>query len=242
MIKSFEDYLNQAAAVKTIEELFSVYLKAVNNHGYDRALFALMTEHPDIGKDAGIGVIHNFPSDWMNHYFEKGYDQIDPVVTYGASQISAYTWEEIPKVVDLTKKQINCLNYGEEAGLKNGISTYLRGNRNQTAGISLATSEKTDAFDGRIDLITAYSNHFYMRYLQLLKIDKNKPQNIFLTPKEKEVLTWASLGKSNSVIADIINISENTVDFHFRQIFKKLDVNSRVLAVVKALTHGFIHP
>lgn len=242
MIRSFEDYVDKANQAQTKEELFTVYLQTLNNHGLDRALFALMTDHKDIRQNAGVGVIHNFPGDWMAHYFENGYDKIDPVISYGATQLSAYRWEDIPTRLTLTKKQQKCLHYGKEAGLNSGVATYLRGSRGQLAGVSLASSEKKDGFDGKIDLITAYSNHFYIQYQRIHKISDPEPCNIILSNKEREVLTWVATGKTDSDISDILSISEHTVDFHLRNIYRKLDANDRMLAVIKALSYGLINP
>jgi DNA-binding CsgD family transcriptional regulator len=56
-----------------------------------------------------------------------------------------------------------------------------------------------------------------------------------LSRRERDVLQWASSGKSNSSIAAILGISEKTVEFHFSSVFKKLQVNNRILAVLKAI-------
>lgn len=242
MIGNFEEYLEKASSATDIETLFNVYLETIKQHGYDKALFALMTDHCDIGQESGVGVIHNFPDDWMKYYFEHNFDKIDPVILYGAQHVSAYSWDEIPEKVTLSQKQTLCLNYGSESGLHNGVSTYLRGEKNQLAGISLASSEKMDATDDNKDLITAYSNHFYIKYRELLSLSApdHKEENIILTDKEREILIWVCTGKSNGVIGEILSISDSTVDFHLRNIFKKMGVNSRILAVVKALTHGVI--
>ncbi|MBN8520328.1 MAG: LuxR family transcriptional regulator [Alphaproteobacteria bacterium] len=240
MIRSFEEYVDKTSYAQSPEELFDAYLLAVKRHGLDRALFALITDHTEINKSAGVGVIHNFPQDWMTHYFEKEFHKVDPVIIYGAEKVEAYTWAEIPLNLELTKKQKLCLNYGNEAGLHSGVATYLHAGRNQTAGVSLASSHKKDSFDGRVDLITAYSNHFYMMYRKMHNVKDHKPTNILLTDKEREVLVWAAAGKSNLDIGCILTMSENTVDFHLRNIFRKLDCNSRIVAIVKAITLGLI--
>lgn len=239
-ITSFEDYVDKTNYATTKEELFSLFLQTVNRHGLDRALFALMTDHDDLGEKAGVGVIHNFPSDWMSHYFEGGYDKIDPVIVYGASKVDAYTWREIPQHLKLTTKQKACLNYGAEAGLKNGVATYLRAPRNQLAGISLASSEQKDSFDGNVDLITAYCNHFYLRYRRLQKIADPPPPNICLTVREREILKWFKAGKNIPEISTILTISDHVIDFHTRNIFRKLDAGNKTLAVVKAIDYGLI--
>ena len=61
-----------------------------------------------------------------------------------------------------------------------------------------------------------------------------------LSPREKEVLEWVMAGKSDSVIADIMGISDHTVGTYLRRCYHKLDVSNRIAAVVKALGLGLI--
>jgi LuxR family transcriptional regulator/LuxR family quorum-sensing system transcriptional regulator SolR len=63
---------------------------------------------------------------------------------------------------------------------------------------------------------------------------------VTLTGRQKEILQWAALGKSKSVIAGIMGLSENTVDSHFRGIFEKLDCHDRTIAILKAIQLGLI--
>lgn len=74
---------------------------------------------------------------------------------------------------------------------------------------------------------------------------KNKPlekesENISLTKREREVLSGLVDGYSYKAIADKLNISVDTVRFHFRNIYKKLHVHSQSEAVVKALKEGLV--
>jgi len=56
-----------------------------------------------------------------------------------------------------------------------------------------------------------------------------------LSAREREVLHWLFVGKSNWDIGGILNISENTVKNHVQRIIKKLNANNRQHAVAKAL-------
>jgi DNA-binding NarL/FixJ family response regulator len=56
-----------------------------------------------------------------------------------------------------------------------------------------------------------------------------------LTDREWEILHLASNGFRNKAIADKLSISYRTVEGHFRTIFAKLGVSSRVEAVLYAL-------
>jgi LuxR family transcriptional activator of conjugal transfer of Ti plasmids len=61
-----------------------------------------------------------------------------------------------------------------------------------------------------------------------------------LSRREKECLKWASLGKSSWDIGVILEISENTVNFHLKNAMKKLQTNSRLVAVLRAIDLGHL--
>jgi len=61
-----------------------------------------------------------------------------------------------------------------------------------------------------------------------------------LTPREREILSWCAQGKSAWVVGEILHIAEHSVEWHLRNIFRKLNVDSRITAVVKALHLGLI--
>ena len=59
-----------------------------------------------------------------------------------------------------------------------------------------------------------------------------------LAARELEVLQHLAAGRRNRTIAGALGISENTVKFHVRNLFKKLDVGSRTEAIALAHSHG----
>jgi len=61
-----------------------------------------------------------------------------------------------------------------------------------------------------------------------------------LTEKQIEVLKWASENKSYWEVGTIMGISERTVKFHFKNIFRKLGVASRGEAIIKGKIKGVI--
>ncbi len=56
-----------------------------------------------------------------------------------------------------------------------------------------------------------------------------------LSPRELECLTWVSLGKSSTDIGSILDLSSRTVDAYLEKACSKLNVRTRIEAVVAAV-------
>jgi DNA-binding NarL/FixJ family response regulator len=61
---------------------------------------------------------------------------------------------------------------------------------------------------------------------------------VLLTQREREVLKYLARGLSNSAIAAQLFISESTVKVHVHHILRKLNVETRLQAVLKAAATG----
>jgi DNA-binding NarL/FixJ family response regulator len=61
-----------------------------------------------------------------------------------------------------------------------------------------------------------------------------------LTPRELQVLQLVRDGRKNKQIADQLSISENTVNFHVKNIVDKLGANDRTHAVTIAVRRGLL--
>ncbi len=71
----------------------------------------------------------------------------------------------------------------------------------------------------------------------MLNSDKN---NEILNVRQKQVLIRMAKGMTVYAISRDLGISENTIRFHKKNIFEKLDVNCTVEAVVKAIKQNYI--
>jgi DNA-binding NarL/FixJ family response regulator len=79
-----------------------------------------------------------------------------------------------------------------------------------------------------------------MEELRRASKDNNKQELYNLSPREREILQFASHGNTNKEIADKCYISETTVKAHFRNILGKLEVRNRAGAVAIAIAKGLL--
>jgi DNA-binding CsgD family transcriptional regulator len=82
---------------------------------------------------------------------------------------------------------------------------------------------------GNVALVTT-------KRILLPAIDKAIRRDLKLTPRELECLKHLAQGKSNGVIADLLNLSEPTVVFHVQNLYRKLGVSSRYQALAVGLS------
>ena len=61
-----------------------------------------------------------------------------------------------------------------------------------------------------------------------------------MTARELEVLRLIQDGYKNKQIADKLSISENTVNFHIKNLVEKLGANDRTHAVTIAVRRGLL--
>jgi DNA-binding CsgD family transcriptional regulator len=74
----------------------------------------------------------------------------------------------------------------------------------------------------------------------ILRITFPHDEGIDLTAREMDILVALGQGLSNKAIGDELGLSPHTVNFHLKNIYTKLGVNSRTEAVSYALRMGWI--
>jgi DNA-binding NarL/FixJ family response regulator len=92
-----------------------------------------------------------------------------------------------------------------------------------------------------IDAITTV--HRDLRYLPRTALDRLAERTTVtdLTPRETEVLTCITQGRSNREIAGHLHISEKTVRIHVSAVLEKMGARDRTQATIFALQRGLVH-
>lgn len=237
-----EQFIENTNRAKTTDEVFSLFESALKELGYDRICYSLLTDHPSLGLPAGHGVMRNYSEDWMKHYTENEYINIDPVPQYSFSSNRPFTWNWLINTVEMAPNQKQVMHEAREAKLLDGVGIPLYGINGEIAGVGLASSSgKTGVDKDMLCKIRALAFQFHLSYTEKDEVDGDLI-DIHLTQREQEILLWAAEGKSDPSIAEIIGVSYPTVRYHMNNIFRKLNANERTFAVVKAIRHGLIHP
>jgi DNA-binding CsgD family transcriptional regulator len=240
---TFEEFLAQTNRAASQDEVFALYQKVLRNLGYDSVVYSLLTDHPSLGRKAGHGVMGNYPRDWMEYYMAKGYFAKDPIPKHAFTTTAAYTWDHVVKTSEISTGQRRLMHEAEEAKLLSGAAVAIYGPNFEVAGVGIAsTTGGVRPSDDTLSLIRALTHQFHIAYSQF-DLQRALPERqVYLTPREREIMSYSAEGKSIAAIAAILSLSGNTVNFHLKNVYTKLDVSTRQTAVVKAIRLGLIAP
>ncbi|MCB0164894.1 MAG: response regulator transcription factor [Anaerolineae bacterium] len=93
---------------------------------------------------------------------------------------------------------------------------------------------------GETALPSAMTTKIVQDFSQAANGNEHTPPSQELSSRELEVLRLMARGEQNKEIADVLDISENTVKNHVRSILEKLTVRNRIQAAVYAVREGII--
>lgn len=243
-----EDILERWSAAASVKDAFNVYAGIIAEFGYDQINYVDLGEYVSKGEmssrrhEGETSTIAGFDAAWMDYYLDRDYGPLDPVFSWVAEARGPFRWADAERAATLTRPQFNFMRESEEAGLRNGFSVPLRGPKGRLSAIFAAGPSKASIPMQSFRLCSLLGQHFHNVGMALENQTLGSSGQIRLTPREREVLLWCARGKSNWSIGEIIGISGHSVKFHIQNVYKKLDANSRIAAVVKAIRLGLIQP
>jgi DNA-binding CsgD family transcriptional regulator len=240
---TLEEFITRSNAASSQEEVFALFRRVLGELVYDSVVYSLLTDHPSIGRKAGHGVMGNYPTDWMDYYMAKGYFTQDPIPKHAFTTPAAYTWEHVVNTCRISARQKRLMCEAEDAKLLSGAAVAIYGPNFEVAGVGIASSAgavkpSADA----LSVLRALCHQFHFAYSQFDLPRALPAPQVWLTPREREILSYSAEGKSIPTIGAILCISGNTVHFHLKNIYAKLDVSTRQTAVVKGIRLGLITP
>ena len=232
VLHDFIEKSNKCRNYRELDVVFSGYLARL---GIDMFAFSYVHHQNDIG---GHAVLSNYPGDWLDHYVSHNYITFDPIYRIAWEKSGIFDWASISKTHSLSKDEARVMNEARDAGLKAGAAASIHLGYGNLIGFGFASRDRHSFGRDHLSQLYAMAGQFQLVYTSLLP--NSEGPKVRLSTRQKEALRWISTGKTRADIADIMGITEDTVDDHLRQIFRKLGCNDKVVAVLRAVQLGAI--
>lgn len=165
----------------------------------------------------------------------------DPIRKHAERHPMPFFWSEIGTLRQLSQEEREFLAKFISLGARDGLAIPVFGPHGRNGYVSLALDPSRRHFsEALLREFQTVAQMAHQRFCELFEPDLI--EHISLSPRETEILTWVARGKSNTIIADILSISTNTVDTHLRRVYEKFDVADRTTAAIRGLGLGLISP
>ncbi|MER9237304.1 LuxR family transcriptional regulator [Mesorhizobium sp. M0622] len=237
----FGRFVNKADDLVDSERLFYLLADFASSFGCRWIAYSCLTPDREslsaVSRDPAAFL--HFPQRWQERYAEMGYDRIDPVVKISRKREGAFRWSEVYNDASTSEKERKVLDEAATFGLRSAVSVPLHGPYASFAILSFAQPRECEFQNETVAYLQFSALHFHLKITELGR-PKESDTGIHLSSREKECLLWTARGKSSWETGMILGISANTVNFHIKNIMRKLDAASRTVAAVKAIRLGLI--
>ncbi|WP_160600490.1 helix-turn-helix transcriptional regulator [Allopontixanthobacter confluentis] len=236
-----ERAIAQISTNHVIGDIFRLVRSAARNYGAVRhsyhftPIFHSQTSEETVVDSAG------FPPHWISLYEDRSFRTHDPIPDYIMGRGELLRWstaieETVARGTD--EKVLQYFQAMRDSGLVHGIGIPVFGPRNRNAYMSYGFDDPRAIDDS--DACSALRAIAQAAHTQICLLQDRRSDHVILSAREKQVLEWIARGKSNTDIADILNISPDTIATYVKRLFLKLEARERVGATIKALRMGLI--
>ncbi|WP_197460169.1 helix-turn-helix transcriptional regulator [Sphingorhabdus sp. M41] len=180
-----------------------------------------------------------YPEDIVSTYLDPEILESDPIPDHVMAVGHVMTWQQAVANQKLTEKHREFVRKAMDLGFIDGVAVPLFGPNSRNSHFSMNFGRYISPDDEEIVRpLVGIAQSYHRRICAIInQSDDNEPP---LSERESQVLYWISRGKSNSDMAVILDISRATVDSYIRRLFKKLQVNDRISAVIVGLSNSLI--
>ncbi|MFH7825571.1 transcriptional regulator SdiA [Kluyvera chengduensis] len=225
--------LFQAASAS--DQIYALLQQQTEYLEYD--FFALCVRHPVPFTRPRISVFTTYPDAWMSHYKSANYMAIDPVLKPDNFSLGHLRWND-----ELFSDAQELWNAARNHGLQTGATQCLMLPNHAHGFLSVSRTRVARHPRDEDEIALRLQILLEMSLLALLRVEDEMvmPREMKFSKRELEILKWTAEGKTSAEISIILAISENTVNFHQKNMQKKFNAPNKTQIACYAAAIGLI--
>lgn len=199
--------------------------------------YALFIRHPVPFTRPKTFFYSNYPQKWIDYYLQEDFIHHDPVLKKCSQPGTFWLWSEEngdsgQRVFDAARAH----------GIYCGVSCSVMA-KNRAVGIlslSSANPSRMIVLTTELELKLQYILDLSMAALIQMDDISMLATKLELSERELEILKWTAEGKTSAEISLILSISENTVNFHQKNMQKRFNAPNKTQIASYAAAIGLI--
>lgn len=236
-MKSWQaDQLQLVVSATNTDETFDTVVAEVSRLGFPYCSFGMKAPVPLVAPR--VLWCSNYPLEWQRRYEAQGYLRCDPTVAHAITSDEPVLWSD--------ELFAACPELRVEAKSFGLVHGWAQPRRDAAGMVSLLTCARTEPEVSPQEFKAKQERVQWLSYLCHEGMSRHwgaslrGDPELLLSERELEVLRWSCDGKTSADIAQIINLSEATVNFHVRNACNKLGTSNRTAAAVRAALLGLL--
>lgn|GEM_PF-25976 len=219
----------------TADEVYQELQQQTQDLEFD--YYSLCVRHPVPFTRPKITVHSSYPAEWMSQYQSENYFAIDPVL-----KRENFIQGHLPWTDALFSEAQPLWDGARDHGIRRGITQCLMLPNHALGFLSVSRASQfgkmmdSDEIELRLQMLVQMALTSLLRF----EHDMVMPPEMKFSKREKEILKWTAEGKTSAEIAIILSISENTVNFHQKNMQKKFNAPNKTQIACYAAATGFI--
>ena len=231
-----EDYVEEIGRLKTQFDVFR-FMKGLTEAYRCRAFMVVNLPPITSFELQSNSVINNWPAELLSIYDQEGLLPTSPVLRRLRSSTLPFVYELASSPNREESKSQLAVALFERFRMTRFIYLPTHDVSGIRGAVSLAGDREPFSAEEIKDLCYI-AIHVFDRLAEIRSLDVRVIDA--LTDREIDCLNWTAAGKTSAEIAEILALSEHTVNHYLNRATKKLDTVNRTQAVAKALRVGLI--
>lgn len=231
-LEDMQDLLTRATE---LEELQNVTERLRDHFSLQHVVYHWVNS---VGERFGVGT---YTTEWVDHYVEKDYLHIDPVILGSFQRFTPSNWKEF----DWSKKasRVFLADAISQGVGPQGFSMPIRGPNGQFALFTITNDCSDDEWETFIAenqkslILIAHEFNRNALVMEEGTFNQNSPS---LSPREMSAISLLARGRSRAQAAIEMSISEHTLRVYIESARHKLGALNTTHAVARALSIGLI--
>lgn len=219
----------------TADEVYLELQRQTQTLEYD--YFSLCVRHPVPFTRPKISVHSSYPQQWMAQYHAENYFAVDPVL-----KPENFFHGHLPWTDELFSEAQQLWDGARDHGIRKGITQCLMLPNHALGFLSVSRTQGPENRLASEEIELRLQMLVEMALTSLLRFEHETvmPPEMKFSKREREILKWTAEGKTSAEIAIILSISENTVNFHQKNMQKKFNAPNKTQIACYAAATGLI--
>ena len=219
--------------------------KLIDTFGFK--YYCIFHEPKPIENPAQLIVAANWPEAWIARYVEKKYIVTDPTIRFLLRANRSFSWAQAVEAYKDNphyRRMKAMMADGKSHGLTSGYIFPVFSRNGLIGATTIGGPQEIELSPVEIALLETGFRSSYLKYLEFMgekHADSIAPgREITMTHREIQALNNMAEGRTSPEIAQILDVSSNTVDWYVTSLQTKLKARNRNHAVALAFRQGLI--